>query len=218
MTNKMSVLIEKEVLCTYCRFPNAVEIWSIINVKEDPELKDLLLGGELNMAECRSCKKVFFAENFMLYHDPDAELLAFVYPHAARAEKATYEEKTRQDFETLKAASESGVSFSYTPVTYFGFDELVHVLEDEEEKEIQGGIVAALAPSLNLPVVSLRPSVARRQNIPQVVPGFSSQDRFGREQLLSALKTVENANNLLSVYVKWRLSVVENPAYEIRFD
>jgi hypothetical protein len=213
----MSVLIEKEVPCTYCRFPNAVEIWSIINVKEDPELRDLLLGGELNMAECGSCKKVFFAENFLLYHDPNAELLAFVYPYAARSEKATYEEKTRLDFENLKALSESSASFSYTPVTFFGFDELIHVIEDEEEKEIQGGIVAALAPSLNIPVVSLRPSLARRQNVPQIVPGFTAHDRFGREQLLAALKTVENANHLLSVYVKWRLSVEENPAYEMRF-
>src|SRR3954469_9291361 len=144
----MSVLIEKEIPCTHCQFPNVVELWSIVNVKEDPELKDLLLGGELNIAECSSCKKNFFAETFLLYHDPDAELLAFVYPYQARTERATYEEKTKKDFEALKESAPSQASFPYAPLTFFGLDELVRLVEQEEEMGIQAEIVAALAPSL----------------------------------------------------------------------
>jgi hypothetical protein len=93
----MSVLIEREIPCTFCQFPNAVEVWSVVNVKEDPELKDLLLGGELNMGECASCKKVYFAETFLLYHDPEAELLGFVYPYQARIDKDSFEKKTKDD-------------------------------------------------------------------------------------------------------------------------
>ena len=58
----MSYLITQDFPCQHCQFPNSVEVWSVVSVREDPELKDLLLGGELNMAECQSCKKVFHAE------------------------------------------------------------------------------------------------------------------------------------------------------------
>src|ERR1051326_2089305 len=109
----MSYLITEEIPCTYCQFPNLVEAWSIVNVQEDPELKDLLLGGELNMSECRSCQKIFYAEHFLLYHDPSAELMAFVYPYAFRIEKERYEEKTRSDFEQSQAGAASPQSLSY---------------------------------------------------------------------------------------------------------
>jgi hypothetical protein len=214
----MSVLLEREIPCSHCRFPNSVEIWSIVNVKEDPELKDLLLGGELNMAECASCHKIFYAEHFLLYHDPEAELLAFVYPFEARSERATYEEKTRQDFEALKAASESASAFSYAPLTFFGLDELVRLLEEEEAMGIQAEIVAAMAPQIKLPTAAIRPSVARGQHIPWVVPGFDKSDRFDRAKLLSALRKVEEANSHLSVYADWLKTADQNPQYEIHFD
>lgn len=212
------MLIEKEIPCTYCQFPNSVEIWSIVNVKEDPELKDLLLGGELNMAECTSCKKIFYAESFMLYHDPDAEMLAFVYPFGNRNERESFEEKTQQDFTALKASSPNAASFTYAPLTFFGLDELVRLIEDEDEMEIQSEIVKAIAPKLKIPVADLRPSVARQQKVPRVVPGFSSSDRFNREQLLSALQRIEDENNRLSVYTRWLQTTAENPRYEIQFD
>jgi hypothetical protein len=212
----MSVLIESEIPCTYCQFPNAVEIWSIVNVKEDPELRDLLLGGELNMTDCTSCHKVFFAESFLLYHDPAAELLAFVYPHAARDERARHEEKTRTDFETLKASSENAAAFNYAPMSFFGLDELVRLLEEEDERNIQAEIVATLAPELKMPVALLRSSLARDQKVPRVVPGFAQSDRFDRSQLLSALERVEGANPLLSVYSDWRKAILGNPSYEVR--
>ena len=62
----MSHLIEHDIECTYCQHPNTVEVWSVINVDLDPELKDLLLGGELNMTECEACHKTFYAEHFLL--------------------------------------------------------------------------------------------------------------------------------------------------------
>lgn len=212
----MSVLIEKEFTCTHCQFPNLVGVWSIVNVKEDPELKDLLLGGELNMAECTSCKEIFYAEGFVLYHDSENEILAFVYPYEARKQREEYETKTQRDFENLQASQAN--AFPYGPLTFFGLDELVRLIEDEDEKTIQGEIVAVLSSEMKIPVASLRPSVARRQSIPRVVPGFSKSDPFHRDRFLNILSIIEQANSNLGVYANWRKRVSENPTYEIRFE
>lgn len=211
----MSLLNEKEIPCTFCKFPNSVDVWSVVNVKEDPELKDLLLGGELNMGECSSCKKIFYAESFLLYHDPDSELLAFVYPFEDRNDRATFEQKTRTDFETLKSGSADPTVFSYDPETFFGLDELVRLLEEEEEQAIQSDIVAAMAPALNLPIVTVAPWIARKFKIPRVVPGIQSLQSYRRDLLLSGLKSIESANPRLSVYVEWGKRVAENSSYEL---
>src|SRR5438552_3618111 len=96
--SRMSNLVQIEMTCPACKIPNAVEVWSSLNVREDPELKELLLGGEVNMMECKACREVFYAEHFLLYHDPDSELLAFVYPQSYEEKQAEWEEKTRTDF------------------------------------------------------------------------------------------------------------------------
>ena len=48
------------------------------------------------MTECESCHKTFFAEHFLLYHDPDAELMAFVYPLVNELERASWEKNRRR--------------------------------------------------------------------------------------------------------------------------
>lgn len=190
----MSYLAEQDVVCTNCKHPNTAEVWSSISVQEDPELRDILLGGELNLIECAACKKVFYAEQFLLYHDSANELMAFVYPYSYRDDKEAWEGKTKLDF--------SQSDFTYPAVTLFGLDELVHLVEGEEEAEIQGEIVKHLASENNMSVKLLRPSVARRYLAPRILP-LKKEASSSREALLLALERIHELNDLLSVYTSF---------------
>lgn len=197
----MSTLITNETACPFCQHPNEAEVWSSINTREDPELKDLLLGGELNMMECQACREYFYAEHFLLYHDQDMELIAFVYPNSHAKEKQRWEEKTREDFARAQENSGSS-SMNYAPVTLFGLDELVALVEDEEEIQIQGEIVKHLAREYGLETRVLRPSQARPLKLPTILPFSQENHSTSVERLTRGLERLGDINDRLSVYGK----------------
>lgn len=204
----MSYLAEQDVVCTNCQHPNTAEVWSSISVQEDPELKDILLGGELNLIECAACKKVFYAEQFLLYHDSVNELMAFVYPYSYRDDKEAWEAKTKMDF--------SQSDFTYPAVTLFGLDELVHLVEGEEESEIQSEIVKHLASENDMAVRVLRPSVARRYSAPRVLP-LKKDTTSAREALLLGLGRISELNDRLTVYSTFASHVRNTPSLTCEF-
>jgi hypothetical protein len=194
----MSTLLEQEIPCALCQHPNFVEVWSSINVREDSELKDIMLGGELNMAECVACKKLFYAEHFLLYHDPDQELMAFVYPFNFGLEREIWEEKTKINFEESQKIGNQP-ALLYPPLSFFGLDELIQLVEKEEEYSIQGQIVEVLGQQHHFPTQKIRPSVARRQKIPSVIP-YKKDSEFNLGSIVQALKDLEQMNDRLFVY------------------
>lgn len=214
----MSLLIENEIACLYCKYPNQAEVWSIINVKSDPELKDLLLGGELNMVECQSCKKVFFAEKFLIYHDPDREMMAFVYPYDHRKEREKWEKKTQDDFAMTQLEAEPEGKLKYKPVTFFGLDELVRYVEEDEEVSVQSEIVSIMADQQGFSVRPLRPSLARHQGVPYVVPYLRDSAMPFNKAVLGALGEIEKENDRLSAYTRFRMKLAASPAQEILFE
>ncbi len=211
----MSYLGQQESACTYCQYPNEVEVWSIINVNTDPELRDLLLGGEINMAECASCKKIFYAEHFLLYHDPAYELMAFVYPGAYLEEKPKWEEKTKIDFEGTQSTVPENERQSYLPVTLFGLDQLVFQVEDDEEHAIQGEIVELLAADHGFQTKKLKPAEARRLQVPTVIPYFQAQGGLVRTSVLAALEKLKTVNDRLFVYAKFEEKLRQDPHWKL---
>ncbi len=76
----MSAFNEINVTCENCGEEFKGTIWTAIHAAADPELKQLLLGGELNILFCPKCSHTFFYEHFLLYQDPRIKLVAYVYP------------------------------------------------------------------------------------------------------------------------------------------
>jgi len=195
----MSYLIEEENSCPYCLHPNTVEVWAAVNVKEDPELKDLLIGGEMNMSECAACHRIFYAENFVLYHDPDQELMGFVYPLSYRLEEQRWRQKTLDDFQKTQGLAEPKDRLPYLPVTFFGLDELVSLVEHETEMSIQSEILETLAQQHGLGVRRLRPFVARSQKLPVVLP-VADGPTEPKRALMEGILSLRKLNDRLSVY------------------
>ncbi len=207
----MSFLLEEEKACPACKYPNKVDVWSIVNVKEDPELKDLLLGGELNMTECASCKHIFYAEHFIIYHESDRELMAFVYPLAASAEAPKWKEKTAADFAAYQANAEPGSELTYQPVTLFGLDDLVQLVQKEEEMNVQSDIVKTLADQGNFSTKTLRAGKARELGLPIVLP--LSGEGEPRERVKRGVEELLTINDRLFVY-RDLLAQLENGQHE----
>jgi len=68
-----------QVQCPQCKNPAAVSLQSIIDVGQQPELKERLLRGRLNIMNCSVCKASGMVATPLLYHDPSSDLLlAFV--------------------------------------------------------------------------------------------------------------------------------------------
>ena len=84
----MSTFNDIDIECTECGQEYRGTVWVGIHAGQDPELKDLLLGGELNIVSCTGCSYVSFQERFLIYQEPAAELVAYVYPEIQHNEAA----------------------------------------------------------------------------------------------------------------------------------
>lgn len=71
------------VACPYCRTPVTAELYSIVDVTEDPELKRRFLSGRLNVASCPNCQQTFQIGGALMYHDGNKDLLTVFLPPQA---------------------------------------------------------------------------------------------------------------------------------------
>ena len=69
------------VTCPACKGPFVTEVYHVIDVGENPELKWLLLSGKLNTATCPHCDMAGILGMPFAYHDPDKELLFVFTPN-----------------------------------------------------------------------------------------------------------------------------------------
>ncbi|MBS1253171.1 MAG: hypothetical protein MAG451_02219 [Anaerolineales bacterium] len=69
-----------QVTCPQCNQPFTAQLHSIIDAGEQPELKDQLLRGRLNVAQCPHCSAAGAIGSPILYHDPDKELAFVLMP------------------------------------------------------------------------------------------------------------------------------------------
>ena len=72
--------IPTQVKCPKCGQSFITQMWSIIDLGEQPELKEQFLKGEINYAKCPDCGSGGLMSIPMLYHDPQKELLAVFVP------------------------------------------------------------------------------------------------------------------------------------------
>jgi len=194
----MSVKQKHEITCR-CGFTLEAELWDGINVQEQPELKELLLDGELNIVICPRCGEMFYAEHFLIYFDPSEELLAFVFPEARKREKEKCSKEMREKFENIKLESGS-YGMDYEPMVLFGLESLMEFLVKQDENELEIQVVEKLAKELGFGIARLRPSIARLYGIPKVLPCRSSQTNGSVDDIYAGLKDLTRKNRRLKFY------------------
>ena len=68
------------IACPFCRQPITIQVHQIVDVSEQPELKQLLLAGRLNSFTCPHCRNAGALATPFFYHDPDKELALLFLP------------------------------------------------------------------------------------------------------------------------------------------
>ncbi len=72
--------MQSQITCPNCQKPFLADIHQIIDVGQSPDLKQLLLSGYLNAAQCPDCGAVTQVTTPILYHDPAHELFLIHIP------------------------------------------------------------------------------------------------------------------------------------------
>ena len=66
--------------CPNCQQPLVADVQQVLDVGEDPSVREKLLQGSLNIAQCPSCGFQGQLPLPIVYHDPEKELLLTFYP------------------------------------------------------------------------------------------------------------------------------------------
>jgi len=69
----MTIKHQIELECPDCHVMQATSVWSSINVQVNPELKEELLKGRVNVLYCRKCSRRAIMATPLLYHDMEEE-------------------------------------------------------------------------------------------------------------------------------------------------
>jgi hypothetical protein len=68
------------IQCPNCGNPYETPIRTVVDVGQNPQLRQALLSGQLNVAICPKCNQGGVIETPLVYHDPQAEFLAVYFP------------------------------------------------------------------------------------------------------------------------------------------
>ena len=152
--------------------PFEADYYCFIRADENPDLKEAVLGGELNLVRCPACGTYFHHEGELIYLDPQHELLVFMFPQDSKAREAELRKRMQDDYRLVKDTLFKSLNMDYPPVCVFGLEELKHLLEHEEQAEMESQAVAAAAAAIGLSVARLKPSFARAHHFPQYIPAL----------------------------------------------
>lgn len=192
------------------------ELFQSISVHEDPDLRDKVLAGEINVVKCPSCFQMVYAERFVLYHDPEDELMAFVYPKGTESRREEIQAEMARAFSDLQAGLPPERKIGYKPFLVFGMDELCGLLRAEEERADEAAVADALCDSLRLQKKKIQRDLARRLGIPALLPLSGKPQGEGaaadlRQRLLRGLREIVAANDRLEHYRKMLEQVEADP-------
>ena len=116
-----------QISCPACATPVTTEVWRVVDVGQEPELKRRLLRGQLNAATCPSCSSRVAVATPLAYHDPEKELFLVLVPSqmglSGEEQDKTIGELTNLLMNSLPAEQRKGYLFQ--PRTLFTAESLL---------------------------------------------------------------------------------------------
>jgi len=107
--------MQTQITCPSCNNMFAGEVHQIVDVGLQPELKEMLLNGYLNVVQCPSCTAVSRVGMPMLYHDPENELFMVYMPMEMNLSHSEREEEigklVKEAMDQLPAEQRRGYMF-----------------------------------------------------------------------------------------------------------
>ena len=79
----MTLLHKQFHVCPHCLNEEEVTIWDIIDISQDPDLREEVLQKRIQNFVCSSCQQEWIVAEPFLYHDPQQKLLFYYCPQFA---------------------------------------------------------------------------------------------------------------------------------------
>jgi hypothetical protein len=122
--------VNSSIACPVCRQPITIQVHQIVDVNEQPELKQLLLAGRLNAFTCQYCRNAGALATPFFYHDADKELALLFIPMNVNAKEADQQKMigrlTQQVLSNL--APEKRKAYLLQPQQFFNLKTMVEVI------------------------------------------------------------------------------------------
>lgn len=84
--------MQTQITCPNCGVPYPVDIYQVIDAARQPQLKEMLLSGQLNVAVCPNCGASGRVATPLLYHDPAHDLFMVYVPQELNLDQMRREE------------------------------------------------------------------------------------------------------------------------------
>lgn len=205
----MSILSNCEIKCS-CGETFEAELWKAINVFDDPDLKEVLLSGRFNTVECPKCHKVFYHEHFFMYQDLQNELIAYVYPKEDEKSAKILRKKMLSDFASLSKDIEELAEIDFEPVIYFGIEDLVNTIKNEDYIKDEIDILNFIAKRIELDLIKIKPSKARNLCILHTIPKSKKSSGDIKKDIVSGLEQLLKYNPNLVEYESFLARIKQN--------
>jgi hypothetical protein len=212
----MSTFNELNITCPDCGEEYKGVVWTAVHAAHDPELKDILLGGELNLLMCPQCSHVAYQDHFVLYQDPAAEVVAYIYPLSQQNDEEFLRATTLANYKEAQAVYKPQDRKDYDPLLVFGLKTFVDMMQAEEARAEQSQVAEALCKENEIPYVLLRPSEARRLRTMRVLPTAKVSAKPSRADVLAGLEKLLTINPTLDLYSKLCTRIQDDLEWKIR--
>lgn len=205
----MSIYTLDEITCR-CGEIFEAELMSAMSPADDPEIKECILTGSVNLARCPKCKNTFYVERFFSYRDDASELLAFVYPLSFQNRRQDYEREMLEDLKT------NDLKINYAPILIFGIESLIEILKIESDTECEEEILKYIQSLIAVDIIDIKPSIARKLRIPKLIPVKKNSPEINYENIVSALYDLAAYNPHLISYVSLIEKLSKNPEIAVQ--
>jgi hypothetical protein len=187
-----------EVDCPKCTDGFEAPIWTFVNGGKDENLRDQAKAAECNLLLCPSCGAAFLPEAAWIYYEPDAEILAFVFPPSYKAEEKKWREKMSADFAAMKDAIGASLPTGHEPEVFFGPEGLAQLLEHEDWRRDERDVMEYFAKDLKLKIYKASPAWARAAGAPSWLPYKGASPTPA--SLIEGVKALVAANDRLTAW------------------
>jgi len=211
----VSTFNDLDMTCEQCGEEFRGTVWTGVHVGVDPELKELLLGGELNMVMCPKCSHVAYHEHFLIYQEPTDELIAYVYPENQEEQRDELTQMMKKGFLEAQDVFPPDQRVSYEPIILFGLEALVEILHEEIDFIEQSDVAEAICKEKDIGYAKIRPSESRQRRVPRILPRTGTAKRPDRVSVIAGLKQLIAENSLLSAYVECLKMIEADPAWSL---
>ena len=120
------------IQCPNCGTPYPAQVFSIIDVGQDPMLKSLMLSGQINTAVCPRCGAGGALSTSVLYHDPAHDFLGIFVPQqiAVNEQQKVIGDLSRRLMNGLPQEARRG--YMLTPKQFLSFPSLMEAVLEHE--------------------------------------------------------------------------------------